>query len=31
VAELARKSGRQVGDVGAAELDHYWEEAKREE
>jgi MazG family protein len=31
VAELARKSGREVGDVGATELDVYWEKAKEEE
>ncbi|HVE65569.1 MAG TPA: nucleoside triphosphate pyrophosphohydrolase [Thermoanaerobaculia bacterium] len=31
VAELARQSGREVGDVGAAELDRFWEEAKAEE
>jgi uncharacterized protein YabN with tetrapyrrole methylase and pyrophosphatase domain len=31
VAERARESGRAVGDVGAAELDGYWEAAKSEE
>jgi MazG family protein len=31
VAEKARDSGRTVGDVSAAELDAYWEEAKAEE
>jgi len=31
VAELARASGRPVGEASAAELDRYWEEAKREE
>ncbi|HEY3171721.1 MAG TPA: nucleoside triphosphate pyrophosphohydrolase [Thermoanaerobaculia bacterium] len=31
VAEHARKSGRQIGDVSAAELDEYWEKAKAEE
>ena len=31
VAELARESGRAVGDVGAEELDVFWERAKAEE
>lgn len=31
VAERARESGRNVGDVSAAELDEYWERAKAEE
>ena len=31
VADRARQSGREVGDVGAAELDSYWEDAKAEE
>ncbi len=31
VADRARKSGREVGDVSAAELDEFWEAAKREE
>ena len=31
VARQARESGREVGDVGAAELDVYWEAAKAEE
>jgi MazG family protein len=31
VAELARESGREVGDVGVEELDGYWERAKAEE
>ena len=31
VAELARESGRGVGDVGAEELDVFWERAKAEE
>lgn len=31
VADRARESGRDVGDVGAAELDSYWEDAKTEE
>ena len=30
VAELARESGREVGDVGVAELDVFWEKAKAE-
>jgi MazG family protein len=30
VAELARESGRDVGDVSAAELDVFWERAKAE-
>jgi nucleoside triphosphate diphosphatase len=31
VAELARESGRNVGDVDARELDGFWERAKAEE
>lgn len=31
VADRARESGREVGDVSAAELDRYWEDAKTEE
>ncbi len=31
VAELARESGREVGDVDVAELDVFWEKAKAEE
>jgi uncharacterized protein YabN with tetrapyrrole methylase and pyrophosphatase domain len=31
VAEFARESGREVGDVGVEELDGYWERAKAEE
>lgn len=31
VARRARESGREVGDVSAAELDAYWEAAKSEE
>lgn len=31
VADRARKSGREVGDVSAAELDLFWEAAKAEE
>ncbi|HVQ53821.1 MAG TPA: nucleoside triphosphate pyrophosphohydrolase [Thermoanaerobaculia bacterium] len=31
VARRARESGRDVADVGMAELDRYWEEAKKED
>jgi MazG family protein len=31
VARRARQSGRDVADVGMAELDRYWEEAKKED
>jgi tetrapyrrole methylase family protein/MazG family protein len=31
VAELARESGREVGEVNVEELDGYWEKAKAEE
>ncbi|MEO8190854.1 MAG: nucleoside triphosphate pyrophosphohydrolase [Acidobacteriota bacterium] len=31
VARRAAESGREIGQVGAAELDRYWEEAKAEE
>jgi MazG family protein len=31
VAGWARESGRQVGEISAAELDEYWEKAKAEE
>lgn len=31
VARRAAESGREIGQIGAAELDQYWEEAKREE
>ena len=31
VTDRARESGREVGDVSAAELDRYWEDAKTEE
>jgi MazG family protein len=31
VARRSRESGRDVGDVGMAELDRYWEEAKKKE
>ncbi|MFN2633108.1 MAG: nucleoside triphosphate pyrophosphohydrolase [Thermoanaerobaculia bacterium] len=31
VARRAAESGREIGQIGAAELDAYWEEAKKEE
>lgn len=31
VARRSRESGRDIGDVGMAELDRFWEEAKKEE